>query len=291
MAVFFKDFDRDIDCFFKKNYIECNKGQFRLESNRKPIDEKIYLNNLFEGNTFSLNMHYDSAARGLNTKLSLFSNGTVGSSIVWKYIMGNFQNAIEFREQFDMHNLSGFKGELSHRSATDAVSIESKHVFSPKSVAKSDVGVALGVPSIKGLSVGCGLNFDSASTNGSPLKYGAQYKAIGNSLVTFSGDQSGAYAVGVLANVKDFINSSCDATAVVQLTNKANKWAVNLGAAATEKFTGALIRVKTDLDGKYGISFTRALNDVAKFNIGFEGSCRDGLKLPTDSFTFSVVTE
>ncbi|KNH05318.1 voltage-dependent anion channel protein [Perkinsela sp. CCAP 1560/4] len=292
MAVFFKDFERDIDSFFKKNYIGANKGQFRLESIRKPVDGQIYLNNLFEGNTFSLNMHYDSRFHGLSSKLSLFSNGSVGSSIAWKYVLGAFQNAIEFREQFDMHNIAGFKAELSHRSAADVVAIESRHTFSPKAVAKSEVGISCAVPNIAGLSVGCGMNFDSAAaSNMSPMKYGAVYKAFSKSLVAVTADQKGDYSVGIRASLRDLVSNAYDACGILQVINRSNKVAVNLGASTACPFSGSTLCAKTDLKGKYGISVSRALNDVARFSVGFEGDVRAGLKLPTESFTFSVVTE
>ena len=291
MPVFFKDFERDVDGFFKKHYIGANKGQFRLESNHKPVDGRIYLNNVFEGDVFSVNMHYDSQLHGVNSKLSLFSNGMAGTSLLWKYALGAFQNAIEFKESFDLHNLCSWKADLSQRSAADVVAIESKHSVSSKATAKSEVGLSFAVPNVQGLTVGCGTDFDSISSFDSPVKYGALYKLFSKSIVSFVADQRGDYSLGLFANASDFYAVPYDFSGVVQMAKRSKQILVNLGLTTTCPFSGSALRLKTDLSGKYGLSVSRALPDNTKFNLGFEGDVQSGFKFPAERLSISLVTE
>ena len=292
MPVFFKDFERDFDGFFKKHYVGANKGQFRLESNHKPVDGQLYLNNVFEGNVFSVNMHYDSKLHGINSKLSLLSNGTAGTSLIWKYALGAFQNAIEFRNQFDLQDCGSWKTDLSQRSAADAVAIESKHTISSKATAKSEVGLAFRVPNVEGLTVGCGTDFDSTSVKfESPIKYGALYKFFTKSLVSVVADQSGDYSIGLHANAADFATVPYDFSNVVQVIKRSKDILLNFGMSTVCPFSGSALRVKADSNGKYGLSMSRGLPDNTKFNIGLEGDVRAGLTFPSERLSISLVTE
>ncbi|KNH06404.1 hypothetical protein XU18_2909 [Perkinsela sp. CCAP 1560/4] len=289
MPAFFKDFGRDTDVFFKKNYIAWNKGQFRLESNHPSPDEKLYLRSLYEGNLSSVNIHYDSKKRGLKSKLSLFSNGLVGTSILWNRTFGRLLHALEVRDQFDLKAASKWKVNVANRCTLDTVAVESTHTLSSSSIAPTTIGVSCDV--LDGLALGCGAEFDGAPRLISPVQYGVLYKFLRKSTLSFIADQTGDYTLGALASICDFYSTPHDISGAIQLVKKSKQIGVNFGLSLIEPTTGSALRCKSDLYGKYGISVSRSLHESARFDIGFEGDLQSALKFPADRLSISIIIE
>mmetsp|Transcript_11726 Transcript_11726/g.17775 ORF Transcript_11726/g.17775 Transcript_11726/m.17775 type:complete len:293 (-) Transcript_11726:109-987(-) len=292
MPLFFSAFGQDIEDFFKKHYISGNKGQFRMESHLGKSDEKLHLTNVYEGNIYSTNLHYNSKPHGFQSKVSLFSNGTMGLSVLWNYVVGVIQNSIEIRDNVELKKTGASKVEVTHRSSAHDVTFETNfQTLLSGSALSTAVGVSWLFPGVKRLVIGCGTEFDGLLKNLSPVKYGGVYNLLNQSAVSFVADQKGDYDLGVMANCADFLEVSKNITGALQVSKKAKQILFNFGVSALCPSTGSALRFKSDTQGKYGIGVSRTLNDGTQFNIGFEGDWQSEFKFPADRLSISLVTE